>query len=127
MTPDQPMNPGPVPTPEDFPLKLVDALRDFILAHGLETVEVGRHARCLVKFRLDDRYFGLYASAIERDTVLTPRQSEIARCLAEGVSREQIAVRLGITKYTVDSHVRRIYEKLDIRSGAELARKLFEF
>ena len=37
------------------------------------------------------------------------------------------AILLGISKYTVASHVRRIYKRLDIHSGAQLGRKFFEF
>lgn len=57
---------------------------------------------------------------------LTPRESEVAGLLAEGLSDKAIAQRLDISWHTVRTHVRNILGKLEISSrrnvGAELRR-----
>lgn len=39
---------------------------------------------------------------------LTPRQLEVARCLARGLSYAAIAVELGVSRRTVEAHVQQI-------------------
>jgi DNA-binding CsgD family transcriptional regulator len=50
---------------------------------------------------------------------LTQREAEILEQLAAGRSRPRIAESLGISENTVGSHIRHIYEKLDIHSTQE--------
>lgn len=52
---------------------------------------------------------------------LTPREQEVLVLLAKGVSYQGIAEVLGIGLGTVQGHVKRIYEKLEITSKAEAA------
>lgn len=54
------------------------------------------------------------------DARLSPREMEIARLLARGCTNKAIAAELGISVYTVSSHLRRLYAKLDVvtRAGA---------
>lgn len=54
--------------------------------------------------------------------LLTPREREILQLLAEGRSTKQIAVYLHVSIKTVETHRRRIMEKLDIHSVAELTK-----
>ncbi|MGJ8651167.1 MAG: LuxR C-terminal-related transcriptional regulator [Opitutaceae bacterium] len=49
--------------------------------------------------------------------ILTERELEILNLLAEGLVKKEISDQLGITYRTVDTHVRHIYEKLDVRNG----------
>ena len=53
---------------------------------------------------------------------LTPRQSEIVELIAQGLTSKEIAVRLGMSFRTVDTHRARIMEKLQVGSLAELLR-----
>ncbi|MDP2357400.1 MAG: response regulator [Beijerinckiaceae bacterium] len=53
---------------------------------------------------------------------LTPRQVEIVDLIAEGLTSKEIAVRLGMSFRTVDTHRARIMEKLQVSSLAELLR-----
>ncbi|NEA99596.1 LuxR C-terminal-related transcriptional regulator [Streptomyces sp. SID13726] len=55
---------------------------------------------------------------------LTEREREIAKLAAEGRRTKDIAERLFISTRTVESHLGRIYRKLDISSRAALARAL---
>ena len=55
--------------------------------------------------------------------VLTERELEIAILVTSGCSNKVIAKRLGISAWTVSSHLRRIYSKLSIENRAALACK----
>lgn len=55
---------------------------------------------------------------------LTPRQAEVCVLMAAGMSREQIADRLGIAQNTAREHGRWIYHRLDVHSRSELLNTL---
>jgi DNA-binding CsgD family transcriptional regulator len=52
---------------------------------------------------------------------LTPRESEVARLIARGLSNRQIAEALVISERTADSHVYRVLNKLGFSSRAQIA------
>ncbi len=54
--------------------------------------------------------------------LLTARELEVFRLLAEGKSAKDIATELDISVYTIDAHRNRIFRKLQLRSSAELVR-----
>ncbi|MGN6552760.1 MAG: response regulator [Verrucomicrobiota bacterium] len=56
---------------------------------------------------------------LEPLTELSMRENEILQLLAQGFLYKEIAEKLGIKLPTVDSHIRRIYEKLHVRSRSE--------
>ncbi|MFD7124911.1 LuxR C-terminal-related transcriptional regulator [Streptomyces anulatus] len=56
--------------------------------------------------------------------VLTPQQLRIARCVAEGATNREVALRLSLSPRTVDHHLRNVFAALGIRSRTELARLL---
>ncbi|MFE9776252.1 LuxR C-terminal-related transcriptional regulator [Streptomyces sp. NPDC005931] len=53
---------------------------------------------------------------------LTPQQQRIARCVAEGATNREVALRLSVSTRTVDYHLRNIFAALGVRSRVELAR-----
>ena len=55
-------------------------------------------------------------------TVLTGREREVLRLLAMGNSRKSIAASLGISVHTANDHVKALYRKLKVSSGAEATR-----
>jgi len=57
-----------------------------------------------------------------RRDALSPRESEVLRLIAAGRSTKEIAVALGISVKTADSHRTRLMEKLDIHEVAGLTR-----
>lgn len=57
---------------------------------------------------------------------LSPRQLEIARLVAEGLSNAQIGKLLHISPRTVSTHLEHIYDRLDINSRVELVRQVSE-
>jgi len=54
---------------------------------------------------------------------LTPREKDILQSLTDGNSYKMIAANLGITQGTVTTHIKSIYEKLDVHSQAEAVSK----
>lgn len=52
---------------------------------------------------------------------LTARESEVATLVADGLTNPQIAERLRLSRHTVESHVKRIFVKLDVSSRGQLA------
>ncbi len=55
------------------------------------------------------------------DALLSIREGEVARLLADGLSNKEIWARLFISEHTVDSHVRSILNKLGVNSRAQIA------
>jgi DNA-binding NarL/FixJ family response regulator len=53
---------------------------------------------------------------------LTPRQREIVRLLAEGKTNKEVAVALGISVKTVETHRTNIMQKLQLRAFSDLVR-----
>ena len=54
--------------------------------------------------------------------VLTDREREVLHLIAEGLSSKEIAVQLGVSLKTVDSHRSNLMEKLDIHKVAGLVK-----
>ena len=52
--------------------------------------------------------------------LLTPREREILQLLAEGGTNKEVATNLNISLYTVETHRKRILQKLNLHSSAEL-------
>ncbi|MCW5550612.1 MAG: response regulator transcription factor [Verrucomicrobiae bacterium] len=55
--------------------------------------------------------------------VLTPREDEMLRLVAQGFHSSEIAGRLGISPRTVGTHLRNIYEKLHVHTRAHAVAK----
>ena len=64
---------------------------------------------------------GVPAAVLER---LSAREVEVLRLLARGYSNKEAASTLCISPATVDTHIRKIYQKLSINSRVELHRLL---
>jgi len=53
-------------------------------------------------------------------TALSPREQEIVRLVSYGHPNKAIARKLDISQHTVNTHVRRIFDKLGVNSRAEM-------
>jgi DNA-binding NarL/FixJ family response regulator len=62
--------------------------------------------------------------AAKSRATLSPRESEVHELLAQGLTNEEIAKLLYISRSTTKVHVKHIYEKLGVRSRLEAARAL---
>lgn len=56
---------------------------------------------------------------------LSPREEEIVKLVVRGLSTKRISRTLFISEYTVDNHLRSIFEKVEVRSRVELVKRLF--
>jgi DNA-binding NarL/FixJ family response regulator len=62
----------------------------------------------------------------QRDTgyqELTQKEKDVLKCMVDGLSYKMIADKLEITFHTVNSHTKRIYEKLHVNSASEAVSK----
>jgi two-component system nitrate/nitrite response regulator NarL len=53
-------------------------------------------------------------------TLLSKREQEVVRCVAEGLSNREIAQRLGLTEHTVKNYLFRIFDKLGVSKRVEV-------
>jgi DNA-binding NarL/FixJ family response regulator len=65
------------------------------------------------------RYFNQKPPLETLESNLTPKEKEVLSLLAEGNSYKMVADKLGISFFTVNTHVKRIYEKLHVHSLSE--------
>jgi DNA-binding NarL/FixJ family response regulator len=68
----------------------------------------------------------LHAKSERTQAMLSPREHEIARMVAEGYPNKTIAAVLDISSWTVCTHLRRIFAKLNVRSRAAMVARLLE-
>jgi len=56
---------------------------------------------------------------------LTPREREIIDYVAQGKANKVIAIELGVSMRTVETHRARIFRKMRVRNATELARRVY--
>ena len=56
---------------------------------------------------------------------LTPREQEITRLVARGLSNQEIAADLYLSPHTVRDHLKAVFDKVGVGSRGELVAKLF--
>ncbi|WP_406394259.1 response regulator [Streptomyces sp. NBC_00887] len=92
------------------------------LLHGIRTVASGA---ALLDPEVTRRLVGRYAARIrpsdstEPDSPLTPREQEVLRLIADGLSNNEIAATLVISRETVKTFVSRILTKLGLRDRVQ--------
>jgi DNA-binding NarL/FixJ family response regulator len=69
------------------------------------------------------RHFQQAAPAVPDGYGLTEREREVLRLLSDGHTQRGIAEALFLSPHTVDTHLRHIYEKLHVRTGAAAVSK----
>jgi DNA-binding NarL/FixJ family response regulator len=58
-----------------------------------------------------------------KDYHLSQREKEILKYLVDGLSKKLIAEKLFVSYHTIDSHIRNIYEKLEVHSNSSAVAK----
>lgn len=98
------------------PAKLVEAIRDSLEGGAPMTPVIARKVLENFKkqqFQTDTEY-----------SQLTAKENEILAALENGLSYKMIAADRNISWHTVNSHVKKIYEKLHVHSAAEAVNKM---
>ena len=57
--------------------------------------------------------------------VLTSREDDVVRLVAEGLKNREIAKKLGVAEHTVRNYLCRIFEKLGVSTRVELVLQAF--
>lgn len=68
--------------------------------------------------RLSLPYVDISSLANDPLEQLTKRERELLRALANGLTNEQIAARIGISHNTVKYHLKNLYDKIDVKNRA---------
>lgn len=100
------------------PVKLLDAIGEVRLGGAPMTPAIARQV-----LRLFPRTKPMVATTDESPANLSAREQEILGLLVEGYSYKMIAADRGISIDTVRSHIKKIYEKLHVRSMTEAVSK----
>ena len=66
---------------------------------------------------------GLTSESSTPSEVLTARELEVLRLLAEGISNKEIASRMVVAPSTVKQHLKNIYGKLDVHSRVQAVQR----
>ena len=74
----------------------------------------------------EDRTSADESAEIPLSDVLTPRETEIARLAARGLTNKEIALTLDISHWTVATHLRRVFDKTNVNRRAALGHALTE-
>lgn len=112
----------------EVPMRLLEhetnAIAQLVLSQMLEEMVSGRTDAEMVRAAAGH---GRRSSLPLSDEVeaLTPREREIARLVGLGKQNKQIAWLAGISEFTVENHLRRIYRKLNVPNRAAMASKLY--
>ncbi len=75
----------------------------------------------IVKFLMEQRMSGASISEVNYDK-LTPREQEVMRLVAQGLSTKEIAAKLFISPKTVENHRTKIMEKLGFENVIDLVK-----
>ncbi len=65
------------------------------------------------------RFFNQPAAGVSEEYNLTKKEKEVLTLLADGNSYKMVADKMGISYYTVNTHVKHIYDKLQVHSIGE--------
>ena len=99
------------------PAKLLEAIRELMSGGSPMTGEI---ARKVVQTFLKPTLHPV------PDVNLTPREEEILTYLSKGYLYKEIAAELFISIDTVRTHIRKIYQKLQVRTRTEMLLKCFQ-
>jgi DNA-binding NarL/FixJ family response regulator len=101
-------------TPRD---ELLEAIREVHRGGSPMTTHIAR--KVVLSFQRQ-------APAASPTENLSPREQEVLDCLAKGFLYKEIAEKLDISYETVHTYIRRIYEKLQVRTRTEAVAKFLK-
>jgi DNA-binding NarL/FixJ family response regulator len=95
------------------------------VCNELHALYRGEHPLCPKAAAIALRAFRAYYGNRSRPATLTRREYEVALLLADGKTNAEIAVALGVSPYTVYTHVQRILAKTTSHNRLEAVAKLW--
>ena len=117
--PGQPMPAVVVVTAYDYPQYADAALRLGAAGFVLKTAPVRELVGAIERAAAGGLAFGVRPrQGLDR---LSPRELEVVRLVVDGRSNDEIGGALGIGSKTVETHLRRLFERFSIASRTELA------
>lgn len=100
------------------PLRLCEAIRT--VAVGGSVVNAGLGDKLMREFaRLSEQPAATCEVVMERQQLLSPRELEVLRLMAQGHTNLRIATELFISEKTVKNHVSSILRKLDVKDRTQ--------
>ncbi len=93
------------------PQELIEAIQDVVMGKVAMSPEVATKLLQIIKGELH--------ASTKADFGLTDRELDVLKLLAEGNSYKVIADKLFISFFTVQTHIKNIYEKLEVNSKSE--------
>lgn len=118
---DRPRPAVVVLTSYDYPQYAEAALRLGASGFVLKTAPIAELLDAIRRAAAGGLAFGIRPSRSGPIARLSAREHDVVRLVVDGRSNDEIAVRLGIGAKTVESHLRRLFERLDLASRTELA------
>lgn len=94
------------------PEQLLNSIRDVI--HGQSPLHPSVAHKLILKFQQT-------AAPGTKKSLLTTREIEVLKCMAQGLSNREIALKLSVSTRTVTTHVRNILDKLDLNNRTQAA------
>jgi len=108
-------------TSYDYPQYAEAALRLGASGFVLKTAPIAELLDAIRRAAAGGLAFAVRPPAAATQVRLSERELDVVRLVVDGRSNDEIASRLGIGAKTVESHLRRLFERLDIASRTELA------
>jgi RNA polymerase sigma factor (sigma-70 family) len=94
--------------------EFTDAIEKLVSEGGYISPKIAMHLINNLQKRPEDRF----------NALLTNREREIMKYTCEGLTYKEIAERMFITPFTVNQHLKKIYQKLKVKSKGELISKM---
>jgi DNA-binding NarL/FixJ family response regulator len=117
-TDDRPMPAVVVLTSYDYPQYADAAMRLGAAGFVVKTAPTTELLDAIRRAAAGGLHYGIRPGA---GVLLTAREREVVRLVVDGASNDEIGGRLDISSRTVESHLRRLFERLDVASRTELA------
>jgi DNA-binding NarL/FixJ family response regulator len=108
-------------TSYDYPQYADAALRLGASGFVLKTAPISELLDAIKRAAAGGMAFGIRPARGSEVARLSDRELDVVRLVVDGRSNDEIAVRLGIGAKTVESHLRRLFERFDLASRTELA------
>lgn len=97
------------------------SISQMVVSQLFEETVAGAGGRGMLHAALDDGDTG----SNDASAKLSTRELQIAQLIGAGNQNKQVAFMAGISEFTVENHLRRIYRKLNVHNRAAMTAKIF--